>query len=508
MLYPFRSGLNYKLEKWFQAKRDYEKSIEYDPNEMGPRQSLANVYYKLEDNSSAEKTYITVIDSIISKENIDYNTYYEVLGNLNLHYMFWEPNPNKRSKLFEKAINYFPESAWCYRMLGWTYKDQGNYYKATRNLKKAIELNPDSRYNYSVLAETYELEGTVDKAIENYKYAIRAVEKENLKIDQENESEDYQSNLKSIGEYHSKIAKLYEEKEGYDLAILEYQKAISVTPDTTGIIYKFELAGVYFENENFNDAIDNWQLVYEQENNVNALFNICLSYLNLGDPENLKKSKITFIELLGKIEGNPDYIETKTKSENFISIIDEELNRIEWPIIIENLSNSDNGVSSEIAKLYHLTSQYREINNKWIQGTEETTPEKEYLQYSKEWIITGYNVSPKIYQSENLCDRFKAKLSSLNLTNSRLKEVQSLWISSAESRKEGISEHSKGYYVKAKDYAGEYERGSAKIDVANEYYADGLKILKTMMEKNIESFSSFGVESLQDMIDYYSGEEK
>jgi len=80
-----------------------------------------------------------------------------------------------------------------------------------------------------------------------------------------------------------------------------------------------------------------------------------------------------------------------------------------------------------------------------------------------------------------------------------------LWISSAESRKEGISEHSKGYYVKATDYGGEYERGRAKIDVADEYYSDGLKILKTLMEENIESFSRFGIESLQGMVDYYSG---
>ena len=512
MAYKTKGDINQKLEKWVQSKRDYENSIKYDPNDMVPRMALANVYYKLKDYSSAEITYLTVIDSVTSKEKIDYNTYNEVLSNLlsnlNLHYIIWEPNPGKRSKLFEKAIIYFPESDWCYRMLGWAYKDQDNYYKAVLNLKKAIELNPDSQYNYSVLAETYELEGTIDKAIEYYKYAIRAVEKENLKIEQENETEDYQFNLKSIGEYHSKIAKLYKEKEDYDLAILEYQRAISVTPDITGINYKFDLADAYFDSKYFEKAIENWHLVYEVNGDLNALYNIGLSYLNLGGPEELKKSKTTFVELLGKIEGNPDFIDSKTKAENFISIIDEELNRIEWPIIIEDLSNSDNGVSSEIAQLYQLTSHYREINNKWIQGTEETTPEKEYLQYSKKWIITGYNVSPKIYQSENLCDRFKAKLSSLNLTNRKLKEVQSLWISSAESRKEGISESSKGYYVKAKDYAGEYERGRAKIDFADEYYADGLKILKTMMEENIESFSSFGVESLQDMIDYYSGEKK
>lgn len=508
MAYKTKGDINYKTEKWEQSKRDYENSIRYDQKDMNSRLALANVYYKLKDYSSAEITYLTVIDSVISKENVDLEKYNEALSALNIHYLIFDVEPYKHAKLFEKAINYFPESNWCYRMLGIAYKNQGNYYKATKNLNMAIQLDPENRYNYYNLAETYSGEGTYDKAIENYKYAIREIEKENYKLDKNSESEDYQSNLKSIGGYHSKIAKLYKEKEDYDLAILEYQRAISVIPDTTGIIYKFELANAYFDSKDYNNAIKYWKIVNDKQEDFNALFNIGLSYLNLGDPSNLKKSKTTFIELLGKIEGNPDYIDSKTKVENFIEIINEELNRVEWPEIIERLSNSDKGVTSEIAKLYKITSQYRDINNKWIDGVKETEPIKEYLEYSKEWIITSYNVSPKIFQSENLCDRFKAKLSSLSITNNRLKEVQSLWISSASSRKEGISTHSKGYYVKSKDYSGEYERGRAKIDVADEYYADGLKILKTMMEENIESFSSFGVESLQDMIDYYSGDKK
>ena len=327
--YEIKGDINQKLEKWHQAKRDYEKSIAYNPNDMDPRQSLANVYYKLGDSGSAEKTYLTIIDSAISKEKIDYNTYSSVLGNLSLHYMFWEPSSDKQAILFTKAINYFPESDWCYRMLGWAYKEQGNYYKATNKLKKAVELNPDSRYNYSFLAETYELEGTIDKAIENYTFAIRVVEKENLNIDRNLESEVYQGNLKSIGEYRSKIANLYKIKEDFDLAIIEYRRAISVTPDTTGLIYKFDLADAYFDNKDFKKAIENWRLVYAINGDLISLFNIGLSYLKLGDPENLRKSKTTFVEFLDKIEGDPDLGDLKRRAENIISVIDEELDSID-----------------------------------------------------------------------------------------------------------------------------------------------------------------------------------
>jgi len=508
MAYKTKGDINQKFEKWDQAKRDYENSIKYNPRDMEPRLALASVYYQLEDLKSAETTYITVIDSLTSTENIDYSNYYKVLNSLNIHYLIFDPDPYRHAELFEKAIIYFPSDDWCYRMLGIAYKNQNNYYKAEKYLNKAIEINPDNWYNYSYLAEAYEEEGIIDKSIENYHKAIRVIEKENSLIDKENEFDDYQSNLKSIGEYHSKIAKLYEVKEDYDQAILEYQKAISITPDTTRILYKFDLASAYFKNKDFEKAIENWELVYKKEEDLNAYFNIGLSYLNIGDSENLKKSKRIFTDFIEKIQDKPNFIEIKSEAQNFIEIINAEIERVEWPVKIEELASSDQGVVSEIAKLYQLTDQYREINNLWLEGVKETTPNKEYLEYSKKWIITSYDVSPKIFQSENLCDRFKAKLSSLTITNSRLKEVQSLWISSVVSRKEGISEHSKGYYIKAKDYAGEYERGIAKIDVADEYYADGLKILKTIMEENIESFSSFGVESLQDKIDYYSGEEK
>jgi len=506
MAYETKGDINQKLEKWHQAKRDYENSIKYDPKDMDPRLALADVYYKLEDLPNAEKLYQTVIDSVVSKENVDLDKYYSALRSLNFHYIIFAPDPKKHSILFENAIKIIPEDDWAFRMLGLAYKNQGNYYKATRNLKKAIEINPNSRYNYSELAETYELEGTTDKAIENYKYAIRSIEKENIKIDQENESEDYQSNLESIGGYHSKIADLYKQKEDYDLAILEYQRAISVTPDTTGIIYKFDLADAYFDSKDYNNAIKYWKLVYNKQENFGALFNIGLSYLNIGDPENLKISKITFVELLDKIEGDPDYIDLKNKAENFIEIIDEELNKIEWPEIIEELSNSENGVSSEIAFLYNFIDDYTNINNLFIEANNETTPEKEYLQYSKEWIITGYNVSPKIYQSESLCDRFKAKLSGLKLDNNKILEIKSLWISATETRKEGVKLYSEGYYVKKKEYTGQWERGSAKIKVANQYFADGLVILENLMKENISDFNGNkrGLDFIQGQIDYYS----
>ena len=504
MAYKIKGDISQKLEKWEQSLRDYENSIKYNPQDMEPRLSLASVYYKLDDYMSAENIYLTVIDSIIVKKNIDYNTYRDVLNILSVHYLIFDKDPYKLSKIFEKATDYFPESDWCYRLLGFAYSNQEDYNKAILNLNKAIEIAPNNSFNYSTLAETYEKQGTFDKSIENYRLAIRVLEKENQNIKISNNIENYQTNLKSIGEYHSKIANLYKENIEYDQAVIEYQKAISITPDTIGIVYRFDLASAYFLNKEFNEAIVNWNLVYDKNGDINSLFNIALSYLNIGGTDNLKKSKNHFIDLIKQTSDNMDYIDLKLKSEHFIEIIDNDLNRIEWPELLNNLSNSKSGVISECAKLFQLIDQYNDINNLFIDGNKESSPNKEYLEYSKEWIITSYSVSPKIFQSESLCDRFKITLANLNISSSKLIEVKNLWLSAAVSRKEGIAEYSKGYYLKKKDYSGEWERGLAKINVSDQYFVDGLVILNSVMEENIESFSNYGINIIKNNVEYYS----
>ena len=503
MAYKIKGDIGQKLEKWEQSLRDYKNSIKYNPQDMEPRLSAASVYYKLDDYKSAENLYLTVIDSITNKKNIDCDTYEHVLGILFVHYLTFDKDPYKVSKIYEEAINYFPKSDWCYRLLGLSYNYQGDYNKATLNLNKAIEIAPSS-INYSSLAEIYKNEGTFDKAIENYRLAIRVLEQENQNIEISNNIENYQTNLESIGKYHSIVANLYKESSEYDQAVIEYQKAISITPDTTGIVYRFDLASAYFLNKEFNEAIVNWSLVYNKNKDINSLFNIALSYINIGGTDNLKKSRNHFNDLIMQISNSTNYIDLKTKSEHFLEIIDNDLNRIEWPELLNNLSNSKSSVISECAKLFQLIDQFNDINDLFIDGNKESSPNKEYLEYSKEWIITSYSVSPKIFQSESLCDRFNITLTNLNISSSKLIEVKNLWLSAALSRKEGIAECSKGYYIKAKDYLGEFERGLAKIKVSNQYFVDGLVILNSVMEENIESFSNYGIKIIKNNVEYYS----
>jgi tetratricopeptide (TPR) repeat protein len=509
LAYKTKGDINCKFEKWEQAKRDYEKSIEYDSDEMDTRLSLAKVYYQLDDLQLAEMTYLSVIDSVRSKDSIQSHkyAYYKALGELNWHYLIYVPNPIKRAEIFEQAVNHFPSDDWCYRNLGSANADQEKYYQAKQSFERAIEINPKEYLNYSFLASALKKEKKYEDAIYNYKRAINVIIDENVKIDKEANASQFQSNLSSIGVFHSVIAEIYKTMEEYDLSIFEYERAISVVPDTTGILYKFDLAGVYFDNKDYDNAISNYKLVFDKNNDLFSLYNIGLSYLNIGKIKNLNNAKTYFEKVIDLGLNKPEYDDLTDKSKEMKKIANEQINLIEWPTKIEDNVKSDNKTISSIAKIYKLTNDYRELNNMFLDGIKKTTPQKEYLEYSKEWIITSYNVSSKIFQSESLCDRFKSKISLIDTKNDKIIELKSLCSLAAETRKEGIKLYSQGYYVKAKDYSGEYERGRAKIDVANQYYADGLKILKSLMQKNIEHFSNYGIETINDMIKYYEHKE-
>ena len=505
LAFEVKGDIFLKIDEFDDAQKSYINSIKFNPNNMDTRLSLAKVYYELDEIEKAEKTYLAVIDSITIKESIDFyiNDYYTALSGLNWHYQIYEQNPIKRINLFEQAIKYLPSDDWCYRILGDSYSDQKKYYQAKQNFNKAIELNSNNYLNYSFFAYALRKEKKYEEAILNYNKAINVIQDKNLQADKEKDNSNYKSNLKTIGNFHSIIADIYRIMEEYELSILEYEKAISVTPDTTGILYKFDLACVFFDNKDYNNAIVNWKLVYKKNSDLFSLYNIGLSNLNIGEMNNLKNAKTYFAKVIDLGINNPEYEDLIVKSKEMRQIADTQINLIEWPTKIEDNIKSNNKTISSIAKIYQLTNDYRELNNMFLDGVEKTTPE-----YSESGgYIKAYNVSSKIFQSESLCDRFKSKITLIDTKNEKIIELKSIWSLASETRKDGIKLYSQGYYVKAKDYSGEFERGRAKIDVANQYYADGLKILKYLMQKNIEHFSIYGIKTINDMIKYYEHKE-
>jgi tetratricopeptide (TPR) repeat protein len=498
--YVKRGDIYKAKSEWEQAILSYEKSIKINPDLFDVQLDLAQIYYKLDDWESAESTLLSIIESIEMKGNIQNyrKNYTDALFDLNIHYMIYNINPTKRVEIFEQATNYFPSSAWCFRLLGAAWLDCKDYRKSKEALNKSIKLDSNYYFTYSLLAEAYENEGNYSKAILNYNNTINALENDNLKL-KNVDQETYQNNLESIEDCFIKIANIHIENENYDLAILELEKAISITSNSNKKSYRFQLADVYYKKNDYVKAIKIWKLVYKETKGYGAKYNIALSYYNIGGLENLKKSKKCFFELKNMIIDDMNESELLNQTNEWLDIINSQIEYIEWPILIDKLVESKNPLISNIAKVYKITEPFRDINNLWVDGSNETTPV-----YSGDGdYIKSYNVSSKIFQSENLCDRLKTKLSSIQTQNGKLKEIISLWTSSLETRKEGIILNSQGYYIKAKDYTGEFERGRAKIDIANQYYADGLRILKSLMQLNVKHFSKYGVESLDYLIEYY-----
>jgi tetratricopeptide (TPR) repeat protein len=488
--YETKGDINLNIKKWTDAKQNYEKSINYIPLNMSARFSLAEVYYKLNDNESAKETYLSIIATILNENTISTykKEYKQALENLIYHNTWISMDSLNIIEVLEKAIEYFHSEDWCYRNLGSAYSKQDNYHKAYDNLKKAIEINPNHYLNFSFYAYFLRNEEQYEKAIINYNKAIEILENLND-----------ESKLTIIGNLTDVVAEIYQELDEIDLAIISYKKAILLTSGARKENIRFKLANMYFLKKEFSNAIENWEIVYKETKGHGAKFNIAISYYNLGGSENLKKSKNCFLELETLLMKDTIPTELLTDVNNWLNIISNEIESADWIPLVEKLVNSKNSVVSNIAQIYKLTDSFREVNNLWIEGIAETTPV-----YSKSGdYITDYNVSSKIFQAEHLCDRLKSKLLFLNVKDEHLEELISLWTSSLDIRKEGIKLHSKGFYIKAKDYSGEYERGKAKINIANQYYADGLIILQKLMQNNIKYFSRYGVESINYLIEYY-----
>jgi len=505
--YKIKGDIFLKLEEWEDAKREYENAINYNPRDMDQRLALGEVMYKLKNLSGAEEIFLTVIDSSSTGASINYQSYNEALSSLSMHYVVYDPNTQKLEDLFETAITHFPNSAWCHRILGLAYKNQGYDLLAKQSLIKSMEIDPENIYAHTLLAEIYAAEKQFSMAIEQYKIVCSSIENQINAMDETSSREKIQANLSELGESYSTIADLYKSQGENQKAIWELKKAISALPDTMSGTYRNQLANIYFEIKEFKSAAENWVIVYNNNSvDLSSLFNLALSYWNIDGIDNLIKARDYFQELLVQIQVNPSYKYLEEKSKSNLQLISNDIERIEWPEVLSRAADG-RGVTSNIATLFELMSQYNDINNMWLDGVKATTPNKEYLEYSKTWITKSYNVDAKIFQSESLCDRFASLLSSLNIQDKELAEVSALWISAAKTRKEGIAEHSKGFYVSSKEYTGEYERGRAKIAVADTYFKDGLKILYRTMERNGNIFSNYGLNEIQRIIEYYDQKE-
>ncbi|MCU7864193.1 MAG: hypothetical protein KZQ92_09485 [Candidatus Thiodiazotropha sp. (ex Lucinoma borealis)] len=124
-------------------------------------------------------------------------------------------------------------------------------------------------------------------------------------------------------------------------------------------------------------------------------------------------------------------------------------------------------------ELLNIVESYNELHDMANKGRSETTPVYKTLTYSSEKIVVDYNVSPLLFKVQSASERLLGKIKSINadkypvFVNNMLGSVSFL--------QKSVDYRIKGYYIKKKDYRGEWEKADAYIDESRGLYSEALK---------------------------------
>jgi len=109
--------------------------------------------------------------------------------------------------------------------------------------------------------------------------------------------------------------------------------------------------------------------------------------------------------------------------------------------------------------IYDVIQDFLEVDRLFLDGISKTKPVYKTLTYSKERIVTSYNVSSLIYRAQSKSERLKSTLNNIDSSHYTA-SINSIKSASDLSNK-AISLRLKGYFLKAKDYRGEWEQSDA-----------------------------------------------
>jgi hypothetical protein len=120
-----------------------------------------------------------------------------------------------------------------------------------------------------------------------------------------------------------------------------------------------------------------------------------------------------------------------------------------------------------------IVQSYNELHDLANKGRRETTPVYETLSYSKEKIVVDYNVSPLLFKVQSASERLLAKINVLD------KDKYSSFFSNIRESvvfmQKSVDFRIKGYYLKKKDYRGEWEKADAFMDESRGLYSEALR---------------------------------
>lgn len=112
--------------------------------------------------------------------------------------------------------------------------------------------------------------------------------------------------------------------------------------------------------------------------------------------------------------------------------------------------------------LVEIVNSYIELHDLANKGRRETTPVYETLSYSGAKIVVDYNVSPLLFKVQSAAERLAGKIEKFKTDNYTVFFLNML--ESVIFLQKSVDFRIKGYYLKKKDYRGEWEKADAYMD--------------------------------------------
>lgn len=483
----------YSFQKYKEAIEHFEKALKLNKGEFDQYYSLGMSYKEIDKYKEA----ITYLEEALklNSNHYDANLQLGILYGFSkfvADYYTIKPDYSRSVNLLEKAKTINLESEDPYFYLARTYENIGEFDKALQEALISLKIKPKYA-SFIQVASIYESTNDYPNALENYNKALEfydniycraSVADVLIKLKRFddaitflNESEKkYQNNKvlnKTFGDVHF-------EKGEYKLAIEYYKDVLKSYPKHS--IAHFKIALSYFRLSDLDSSEYWWKKTIEINPEESA------AYFNLGLVNKNKSQYERAIENFNKyLKSNLGDKDAK----NHIKECQYAIDLKSFPQKLNNLS-LNNDKKGTLAKLCMCVLNYNKANELWINGLNETK------------YKDGKNiVSSKIYIAKEHLEKVKHDLNKIPSSEGKIKKFIEIFLFAVEEKIKGIDQHSEGFYKKRADYTGEYEKGRAKIKIADAYFVDGLLLFCDEIKQHEQYFGEIAKKELERIIKYY-----
>jgi len=495
------------LGRIYYYRWDYEKAIEYleKANQINEREF--DQYYELGmayNYTTNFQKAIVLLEKAVAMNPNHYDATMELGSLYNIppylidsyleNYKI-KPNYDRAIDLFVKAKAIRPDSDYPYHELVDVYVNLEQYFRALEEAKIALGRNKTAS-NFSKVGYVYSLMKDYANALENHKKALDLQDRPYYRINVARDLEALKKYdealivlelglLKYKAKYEkseliSLIANIHQEKKGFTEAIEHYHEVLNLYPSDFNA--HFGIASCHYAQKDWGLAKQWWEKALAINPKSSAsLHNIGLTLMHM-ESHNLA------IDYFNKaLAIDPDSGESK----EMIKACQLATEQKNYPAKLKALSKRKDDIGV-LAGLTLCTFEYDKANDLWITGIDETKHE------------AGKNiVSSKIYLAQGIFEKIAEDLEKISSSKTSIKQILELFLYALRKRTEGIKEHSEGFYKTVAEYKGEFEKGRAKMQIADGYFTDGLSLLRGELKKYTNYFGPFANQHLTNSIQYY-----